>query len=103
MISASGQLGAQPRTRLAYSRSELATLLGVSTKSVQRLEARGLLKSSKAFRKKIYSWASSCLRLHHTAALCAHEQTQVMLPGFGACGSLMATLRSRSVLFSLRK
>jgi DNA-binding transcriptional MerR regulator len=55
MISTSQQLGAQPKTRLAYSRSELAYLLGISTRSLQRLEDRGLIRSSKALRKKIYS------------------------------------------------
>jgi DNA-binding transcriptional MerR regulator len=55
MISASQQSLARPNTRLAYSRSELASLLGISTRSVQRLEDRGLLKSSKALRRKIYS------------------------------------------------
>jgi DNA-binding transcriptional MerR regulator len=55
MISVSQQSGTQPKTRLAYSRSELASLLGVSTRSIQRLENRGLIRSSKALRKKIYS------------------------------------------------
>jgi hypothetical protein len=41
-------------TKLAYTRQELAALLGVSTKSLRRLELRGLLKPSKAFRKKLY-------------------------------------------------
>jgi hypothetical protein len=55
MVSTTKPSGGQPRTRLAYSRSELAFLLGVSTKSLQRLEDRGLIRSSKALRKKLYS------------------------------------------------
>jgi hypothetical protein len=55
VISNSLQSVACPNTRLAYSRRELALLLGVSTKSLQRLEDRGLIRSSKALRKKLYS------------------------------------------------
>jgi hypothetical protein len=47
-------LSANSQTKLAYSRSELAGLLGISTKSIQRLENRGQLCSLKALRKKIY-------------------------------------------------
>jgi hypothetical protein len=42
-------------TKLAYTNKELAAALGISTKSLRRLELRGLLKPSKAFRKKLYS------------------------------------------------
>ena len=55
MISTADQSGAQPRRRLAYSRSELASLLGISARSLKRLEDRGLIRSSEALRKKIYS------------------------------------------------
>ncbi len=41
MISGSQLSGAAPETKLAYSRGELASLLGVSTRSLQRLEVRG--------------------------------------------------------------
>ncbi len=67
MISASGQSGAQPRTRLAYSGGELASLLGVSVRSLQRLEDRGLIRSSKALRKKIYSHHEVMRFLGHTS------------------------------------
>jgi len=36
--------------RLAYSVNETAAMLGISEKSVRRLVARGLLRSSKALR-----------------------------------------------------
>ena len=41
--------------KLAYSRKELAALLGISTRSLRRLEQRGLLMPSRALRKKLYS------------------------------------------------
>ena len=40
--------------RLAYSKAETASILGVSKISIERLEKRGLIKSSKAFRHKLY-------------------------------------------------
>ena len=39
--------------RLAYTVEEAAEALNVSTKSVRRLLARGILTASKAFRKKL--------------------------------------------------
>jgi DNA-binding XRE family transcriptional regulator len=42
------------KARLAYSRNELAALLGISARSLKRLEDRGLIKSSKALRTKLY-------------------------------------------------
>lgn len=44
--------------KLAYTTKELAALLGVSTRSLRRLEQRGLLKPSRALRKKLYSAAA---------------------------------------------
>jgi excisionase family DNA binding protein len=38
---------------MAYTMQETATLLGVSYITIQRLVSRGLLKASKAIRKKI--------------------------------------------------
>jgi hypothetical protein len=66
MISTTKPSGAQPRTRLAYSRSELAVLLGISSKSLQRLEDRGLIRSSKALRKKLYAHSEVIRFLDHT-------------------------------------
>jgi hypothetical protein len=54
MISTQPQPSPMARPRLAYSLSELASLLGLSTRSLQRLEDRGSIRSSKALRKKIY-------------------------------------------------
>jgi hypothetical protein len=44
-----------PPDRLAFTAKELSRLLGISTKSLRRLEQRGLLKPSRALRKKLYS------------------------------------------------
>ena len=55
MVSAESQVSRIVKPKLAYSRSELALLLGISTRSIQRLEDRGLLKSSRALRKRLYS------------------------------------------------
>jgi hypothetical protein len=54
-VKQSGPATVPLNTKLAYTRQELAALLGVSTKSLRRLELRGLLKPSKAFRKKLYA------------------------------------------------
>lgn len=40
--------------RMAYSKKETADMLGISKISLERLEARGLIKSSKALRHKMY-------------------------------------------------
>ena len=39
--------------RVAYSIGEVAAMLGVSTKSVRRLIARGLIRASKALRHRL--------------------------------------------------
>jgi len=52
MISAEPQVSFVVKPKLAYSRSELAPLLGISTRSIQRLEDRGLLKSSKRLKEE---------------------------------------------------
>jgi len=41
--------------KLAHSCKEVAALLGVSTRSLRRLEQRGLLKPCRALRKKLYA------------------------------------------------
>ena len=43
----------QAPPRLAYSVKEAAQTLGVSTKTIRRLLARGLLRASKALRHKL--------------------------------------------------
>ena len=44
-----------PKYQTCLFEGELASLLGISVRSLKRLEDRGLLKSSKALRTKIYS------------------------------------------------
>ena len=44
-------------SRLAYSRTETAKLLGVSPVTVDRLAKRGLLRPSRATRRPLYSKA----------------------------------------------
>ena len=44
-------------SRLAYSRTETAKLLGVSPITVDRLAKRGLLRPSRAIRRPLYSKA----------------------------------------------
>jgi ribosomal protein S20 len=41
--------------KLAHSRTDAAKLLGISTNSLDRLTARGLLHPSRALRKPLYS------------------------------------------------
>ena len=41
--------------KLAYNTSEAAKALGVSIRSLKRLEQRGLLRPSCALRRKLYS------------------------------------------------
>ncbi len=55
MINPEQQARISSKPRLAYTRIELASLMGISTKILQRLENRGLIRSSKALRKKLYS------------------------------------------------
>jgi hypothetical protein len=43
--------------RLAYGRKEAAALLGISTPTLDRLVARGLLKPSRALRKPLFTEA----------------------------------------------
>ena len=52
----SGNASAQKRNgaKLGYTRRELAEALGVSVKSIVRAEERGLIRSLKAWRTKIY-------------------------------------------------
>ena len=42
-------------SRLAYSRTETAKLLGVSPITIDRLAKRGLLRPSRAIRRPLYS------------------------------------------------
>lgn len=56
-----------PPYRLAYTAKELATELGISTRSLRRLEKRGLLKPSRALRKKLYSAAAVAVFLEETS------------------------------------
>lgn len=44
-----------PPSKLAYNTAEAAKSLGVSIRSLKRLEQRGLLRSSVALRRKLYS------------------------------------------------
>jgi DNA-directed RNA polymerase specialized sigma24 family protein len=41
--------------KLAYNTAEAAKALGVSIRSLKRLEQRGLLRASNALRRKLYS------------------------------------------------
>ena len=50
--------GSERMERVFYTVSEVSEMFGVSSKSVYRLLARGLLKSSSAFRHKRISRAS---------------------------------------------
>ncbi len=53
------QLPAPPNgSKLAYTTKELSAQLGISARSLARLEARGLLMPSRALRKKLYSAAA---------------------------------------------
>lgn len=56
-----------PTPKLAYGTQELAELLGISTRSLKRLEERGLLVPSRALRKKLYSAKSVEAFLQETA------------------------------------
>ncbi len=42
-------------SKLAYTAKELSALLGISTRSLSRLEKRALLPACRALRKKLYS------------------------------------------------
>ncbi len=42
-------------SKLAYNTAEAAKALGVSIRSLKRLEQRGLLRASCALRRKLYS------------------------------------------------
>ena len=53
-VSIINKLSKDPQNRLAYSTSEVAQLLGVSPRSLKRLEERGLLRPSRGLRKKLY-------------------------------------------------
>ena len=44
-----------PPAKLAYTSSEAAKALGLSIRSLKRLEQRGLLRASCALRRKLYS------------------------------------------------
>lgn len=44
----------QKHERLAYTRAEVAQILGISTISVDRLTKRGLLKPSRATRRPLF-------------------------------------------------
>jgi excisionase family DNA binding protein len=52
--------------RLAYSVTEAAQTLGVSTKTIRRLLARGLLRASKALRHKLIPAEELKRFLHET-------------------------------------
>lgn len=41
--------------QLAYTAAEASRLLSISTRTLKRLEERGLIRSSKALRTKLYS------------------------------------------------
>jgi hypothetical protein len=45
----------QAFTKLAFSRREAATMLGISPASLDRLVVRGLLKPSRALRKPLFA------------------------------------------------
>jgi excisionase family DNA binding protein len=47
------KIAPEPGHRLAYSTQEVATMLNISTKSVYRLLARGLLRANKSLRHKL--------------------------------------------------
>lgn len=53
--------------KLTYNTSEAAKALGVSIRSLKRLEARGLLRPSCALRRKLYNHQELTRFLEETA------------------------------------
>ena len=53
-IVPSPQATGHPSLKLAYTATETCQLLGISPRSLRRLEARHAIRSSKALRKKLF-------------------------------------------------
>ena len=55
-----------PSTKLSYTARDAAAMLGISVRSLTRLEQRGIIKASKALRCKLYSHEALCRFLEET-------------------------------------
>lgn len=49
-----------PPSKLSYPAREAASLLGISVKSLTRLERRGVIRASKALRVRLFSHEALC-------------------------------------------